>query len=556
MVYNRRDFMKSCGLFGGAALLPVSFCCGESKKRPNVVIIFSDEMTPDYLGYYGGNYPTANIDRLAAEGMQLDQAFACAPMCTPSRYGLLTGRYPGRCTHPTFLAENPTDQPCLIGWNTYLHENIQTLPRILSENGYVTGMVGKWHLGDPALDQDEYLAGIDPDVGPNTPGLNSRLQKHQARLQSLVCKQGGFDYARSVTYENNDNFKIKKLAKHNFPWTTKGAVDLLNTFKAREKPFFLYIASTALHGPHHGESLNYDVRNTQGGRVEDVLQYRPDVEKLGEKIKNMSRFESYKTAGLAELDHQIGIVTDKLKELELEENTIVIFMADHGVEPAKASCYQYGVHIPAWIKWPSRIKSGSASNALIQNVDIMPTILDVAGIAPPATTPIDGKSIRPIIEKRKAHVRHHLFVNSGYARSVSDGKYTYLAFRPPDHLVADMKAGRLDYAPNHLAMFKQQHASITAQYYPHYFDQDQLYDLQSDPYERHNLAHEPRYAAVLKRLKAVLAQHLRTFRHPYDLTLIPFMETKRYQELAHHTIDLGTDFIPWWRGRNIEWPPK
>ncbi len=556
MNYSRRRFLKNSGLITAAAWMPLHFRCAAPARKPNVVILFSDEMDLSYLGYGGGNYPTPNFDQLAGAGMHFTNAYASAAMCTPSRYGLLTGQYPGRCTHPKFKAEFPADQPYSIGWNSFLYENIQTLPRLLSKNGYVTGMAGKWHLGDPELEDDEFLANVDADAEINTSELNTGLKKHQERLQKLVSKQGGFDYAKSVIWTNNDDFKVKKLRYHNFPWVTKGAVDLLKKFKKQDKPFFLYVASTACHGPHHGESLDNDMRNTQEGGIEDVLQYSPPVAEIKENIKNLSRFEQYKYAGMAELDHQVGILLNKLKELQLFENTIVIFMADHNVEPGKASCYQKGLHVPAIIKWPNKIKPGSVCDALMQNVDIMPTILDVVGIGFPPGKVIDGKSLLPLIDGKAESVRQYIFADSGYARSVANGKYKYIAFRSPKDVIREMQEGKVKYAPNFLNVFKQQHSHITMEYYPGYFDQDQFYDLETDPYEQNNLAYDPKYGAVLEKMKEVLAKHLKSFDHPFDLNSIPFMETNAYRKLVANTKSIGTEFIPWWKGRKINFPPK
>lgn len=556
MPYSRRKFLQYSGALTATALLPLHLKCGKTDKRPNVVILFSDEMAPDYLGYMGGPYPTPNLDRLARESMRFERAHACAAMCTPSRFGLLTGQQPGRCTHPEFRADFPLEEPYSIAWNSYVHEANETLPRLLSKNGYITGMAGKWHLGVSGLKSKSALSDVDPDTDAiNTPELNEILGRHQRLLQETVQREGGFDYARSVIWTNNDDFRIKKLAYHNFPWVSKGAVDLLKQFKQQEKPFLLYVASTACHGPHHGESLEYDMRNTQEGRVDEVVEYVPDTVTIQEQIKSLSKFEQYKHAGMAELDHHAGIILKTLRELNLEENTMVIFMSDHNVEPGKASCYEKGLHIPMLIRWPSRIEAGSENDALTQNVDILPTVLEAAGIELPATSIIDGVSLMPLFSGSKSAVHNYLFADSGYARSVTDGKYKYIAFRPPKEVIEGMKDGTIEYAPNTLNVFKQAHAQISMQYYPAYFDQDQLYDLESDPYEQNNLARDPQYASVLKSMQSVLEKHLDTFANAYDLEKIAFMETEKYRELAAKTKALGTEFISWWRGRELDFPP-
>jgi arylsulfatase A-like enzyme len=438
-----------------------------------------------------------------------------------------------------------------------VHEGNETLPRLLSRNGYVTGMAGKWHLGKLQLDEESEIAEVDPQTDAiNTPELNAILKKHQQHLQKLVQRDAGFDHARSVIWTNNDDFHIKKLTHHNFPWVSKGAVDLLKQFKEQDKPFFLYVASTACHGPHHGESLEYDMRNTQEGRVDEVVEYLPDTEKIKEQIKDLNRFEQYKHAGMAELDHHAGIILKTLKELDLEENTIVVFMSDHNVEPGKASCYEKGLHVPMLMRWPGRVEPGSKSDALVQNVDILPTVLEAAGIDLPAEIRIDGASLIPLVSGGRSQVHDYLFADSGYARSVNDGRYKYSAFGPPQEVIDGMKNGKVEYAPNTMNVFKQAHAQISMQYYPGYFDQDQLYDLEKDPYEQNNLARDPDYASVLETLRSALKQHLATFPNAYDLETIPFMETDKYRELAANTKALGTEFISWWKGRKLDFPPE
>ena len=490
MNYKLRTFLRLIGIIGISMSIFVQVQCTSSPPKPNFIVFFTDEMSPSYLGHEGGSYPTPNLDKLAAEGIRFTNSFSSAAMCTPSRYGVLTGQYPGRCIHPEFKEKYPSDQPYSVAWNSYITKQNQTLPRILSANGYVTGMAGKWHLGDPKFDNDSPLNKIDEEVEINTEDLNAILKEHQQRIQSQVMEQAGFDFAKSVIWTNNDDFRIKKLINHNFPWVTKGAVDLLKQFKEQEKPFFLYVANTAVHGPHHGESLDYDMRNTQEGRVEDLVQYQPPVEEIKNQLKDLNHFEQYKYAGMAEIDFQAGLLIKTLKDLNLDENTMFIFMSDHNVEPGKASCYQQGIHVPTIIKWPAKIQKGTTSAAMMQNVDILPTLLELAGIRLPSDLIIDGKSIVPVLEGKQEKSRDYIFIDSGFARAVTDGKFKYIAFRPPESVVEKMQNKTVKYAPNFLNTFKQAHSQISMEYYPAYFDQDQLYDLEADPYEQKNHAHD------------------------------------------------------------------
>ena len=120
MHLSRREFLQRSGLAATASAMGLWGSCSPSKEAgpPNVVVIFSDELAPEYLSCYGGAIPTPNLDKLAARGVRFTSAYAAAPMCTPSRYGLLTGQLPARCSHPAFLRENPPETSCNIAWNT------------------------------------------------------------------------------------------------------------------------------------------------------------------------------------------------------------------------------------------------------------------------------------------------------------------------------------------------------------------------------------------------------------------------------------------------------
>ncbi len=545
------------GLVVFGAIATVTACrSGEPEPpRPNVVMILSDELAPEFLGAYGGVFPTPNLDRLAADGLRFTRAYSAAPMCTPSRFGLLTGTYPGRSVDPAFLAEYPRGEPYSIAWNTNLTPETVTLPRLLSAAGYVTGMAGKWHLG--RWPEGVPLPAFEEDDDPADPAVQAKLRERQRLVGERIRQEAGFDDVRSASWGNFDGFPVEALRVLNFPWITKGAVDFIKSQAGTADPFFLYVATTAVHGPFHPDEFRHDPRNTLEGRIDEVGAYALDAEAVNETLAEVPEHLRHKYAGMISLDHHVGVVLDTLDEMELAESTLVIFMADHNTEPGKATCYEKGSVVPFLVRWPGRIAADEVTDALAQGVDILPTLVEVAGAALPAG-PTDGVSLLPVWQDPGAAVRDHVYLESGYARAITDGTHKYIAVRYPEAVIAGLEEGRTEYAPNHLDTHKQAHSQIAIEHYPGYFDPDQLYDLRTDPYEQTNLAAGPAHEETLAALQDRLRGQLATFEHPYDMAAIPFLHSEEYRAMAEKTRSVGTDYIEWLprdHGR-IVWPPE
>jgi len=550
MVTTRRQFLKTTTT-AAALATPFLMDCSRSKP-PNIVLFFSDELSPDFLSCYGGNISTPNIDKLAFKGMLFTHAYTTAPMCTPSRYSLLSGRYAGRCKHPTFMRNFPTDVPYSIAWNTYLDPSVPTIARRLSTHGYFTGAVGKWHVGE--FPKDLAVPQLDPDADPTDPQVDRELRRHQNVIAAQVKKDAGFDEAINISWDNFDAFPVKALRYHNFPWINQGCVKFLEKAAERREPFFLYAATTAVHGPAHHDMFNHDLSYTPGGFDSDVLNYMPSPE-IKSELKKHPSWMSHKLAGMACLDHHVGLVMESLEKLDLMDNTIVIFLADHNVEPGKATVYEKGNRIPMIIRRPGHTVAGSRCDALVQSIDIFPSLLEAAGIR--YDNDLDGKSMLPLWQNPDDKIHKTLYLESGFTRAITDGRYKYIAFRPPKRTVEEMKSGETQFAPNHLNIFKQAHSQIALESYPHYFDIDQLYDLETDPYELHNLVRNPKYNEILKELQQALSKKLETFKHPFDLECDDFLNSDKYRKLAANTRAIGTDYISWLPRDHgeIVWPP-
>ncbi len=537
-------------------LLLLAGCATEPppERPPNFILMFTDELQFSDLGCYGGAIPTPHFDQLAEEGMLFTRAYTPASMCTPSRFAVLTGQYPGRCRSASFLKSNPVIEPYSIAWNTWLTPGFETLPRILSRNGYFTGMAGKWHVGQ--VPEGVELPVLEAEADPADPQVQERLAARQRLYEELVREYGGFDYAAGVVWANYDNHPVEALRFHNFPWMSKGALDFLEAAAQDDRPFFLYFTPTAIHGPNHVEDLEKDVTLTPEGRVAEVLNYQLDRQRLQEVMTNLPVGVRHRYTGMAQIDYQLGLLRDKLDSLNLADNTVIIFMSDHNIEPGKATSFEKGIHVPMIAYWPGKT-DGRQSAALVENVDVLPTLLEAAGIEPEGTIPRDGLSFLPVLNDPASSLRTHIYAENGYTRAVSDGRYKYIALRYPARLVEAMESGELNYVPSYVGPWPQAHSAIAMQAFPAYFEQDQLYDLQADPYELNNLAGDDAYTDILSTLRDTLDRHLQSFNHPFPLAPIPFLESERYRELqaVNRSFDLYS--IPWLSRDHggIKWPP-
>jgi len=523
--------------------------------KPNFVVIYSDELQFDDLSCYGGKIPTPHLDQLAAEGMRFDKAYTTSSMCTPSRFALMTGTYPGRCKHPSFLDENPTNEPYSIAWNTWLQVETPTIPKLLRQHGYVTGMSGKWHIGE--MPDSVQLPTFNRDDSLEDPGVDEKLKQQQRIYSEWVRKLGGFDVANSVVWGNYDGHRIRALHFHNFPWMTKGALYFLDEHAGKDQPFFLYLTPTAIHGPNHVQDLNKDCRFTPEGRMEEVLQYAVDTDSIKSMIEQSSSGSGHRFAGMAQIEHQLHLVREKLKEKGAADNTVIIFMADHNIEPGKATSFEKGIHVPMIVYAPD-LTNGATSDALVQNIDIFPTLLEMAGIEMPDNVSLDGISFNSILSNPEADTREYIYAENGYTRAISSGSLKYIALRYPESLVEAMATGKIDYVPSYVKAWPQAHSAIAMHAFPHYFDQDQLYNLESDPYEVSNLVDDTDLASSKNELREALKNYLATFDHPYSLDQIPFMESVEYRKLAGKDLAWDLSNIPWLRRDHgpIVWPPK
>jgi uncharacterized sulfatase len=356
----------------------------EARARPNLVVILFDDLGWGDLGVYGSSaIATPRIDRLAAEGVRLTEYYAPAPYCTPSRAGLLTGRYPPRTglVQVTFPHGSPFDRLMRIGHlPTGMPEDEILLPEVLRAAGYATGMVGKWHLGghSPSLPNDlgfdRYFGLLfSNDMAPVPLWRDREIVEHHPVDQSTLTERYT-DEAIAFLEENHDH------------------------------SFFLYLAHTFPHIPlfpsaaHRGES--------EAGTYGDVVE---------------------------DLDRSMGRLLDALARLGLEDDTLVVVTSDNGpwfqgspgsVRGRKNESFEGGPRVPFIARWPGRIPAGGVIDEIVNGIDVLPTVLGLTGIAPPRDRVIDGRDVWAVLAEGAPSPHQALyFYRGGRLEAVRVGRH-------------------------------------------------------------------------------------------------------------------------------------
>jgi arylsulfatase A len=409
--------------------------------RPNIVVVLADDMGyGDLSGYGHPSNNTPRLDRMAAEGIRLTTVYA-APACTPSRAGLMTGRYPRRSGLNAVLMPASTNG---------MPASEVTLAELLKAAGYHTAMVGKWHLGHlPGFFPTEH--GFDEYFGliysndMIRPWVDTDAQR---RL---------FRGTRELPGDVDMNTLTRRYADE--------AIHIIDT--PRNQPLFLYLAYTMPHVPI-GASPAFAGRSA-GGRYGDTIE---------------------------ELDAETGRVLDALRARGLDRNTLVIFTSDNGpwaemparmlgtdtvrqtdagsagpFRGSKGSTWEGGVRVPMIARWPGRIPAGSHSTELAATMDVYATVAAAAGVAIPADRPMDTRNLWPLMTGRGPSARSdYIYFNDGRLEGVRDARWKLRA-----------AAG----------------ADGTAVY--------QLFDMVNDPYERFDVAasHADIVAAMRTRLRVI-----------------------------------------------------
>ena len=421
-------------------LLSAPFASG----KPNFLMIYTDDQGYGDVSTYGkSDVSTPNIDRIAKEGMLFTQMRANCTVCSPSRAALLTGRYADRAGVPGVIRTDPKSS-----WG-YLDPTIPTLADKLSEGGYHTALIGKWHLGleSPNLPNERGFDHFHGFIGD----MMDSYYNH---------RRGGKNFMRL----NSETIDPKGHATEIF---SEWACDYLRERKGAEKPFFLFLAYNAPHFP-----------------IEPPKEW---LEKVKARSPGLDGKRARNVAFVEHLDHSIGTVLAALRETGQEENTVVVFTADNGGSiphgqdntpwrGGKQDHYDGGLKVPFAVRWPEKIKPGTRSGYQGLVFDLHPTFLQLAGMEP--SPDLDAVSLLPILRGEDAERPGDLY----FVRR-EGGKYAGKAY----HAVIRDGWKLMQNDP---------------------FSPLELYHLSEDPKEQHNLAEKEK--AKVAELKALMEKHIAT----------------------------------------------
>ena len=367
---------------------------------PNIVFILADDLGYADVSCYGRrDFDTPSIDRIAAEGLRFEQAYANSAVCTASRVALMTGRYQYRL--PIGLEEPLRSvSERAIG----LPPEHPVLPSLLRGAGYQTALIGKWHLGRP------------PAFGPLRSGYDRFFGFHGGVLDYFTHKFGPPQSDTEDLWEDD-----RRISQPGYLTDVLGdrALATIAEFAQLDRPFLLSLHFNAPHWPWEA----------------------PDDEAESQRLKSLFHFDggtqhTYQRM-VQQMDLQIGRVLRALEDGGVAENTIVIFTSDNGGERfsdtwpftgKKTELLEGGLRIPAVIRWPARIPAGSVSQQVMIHMDWIPTLLAAAGAAPDPSFPSDGIDLMPCLTAAAAPAPRALFWRYKYMgqQAARDGDWKYL----------------------------------------------------------------------------------------------------------------------------------
>ncbi len=529
-----------------AAAVGLAMATAQATQRPNVLVYVADDFDFNEVGFVDPlRYPnwqsaraaglmeekksnygefttrplTPHIDQLAKDGIVFDQFRITSPMCVPSRYALLTGQLPSRGTHWSIAAQQRHEGQRAPGPGLYLGDGQWQLAQAFRAAGYSTGLVGKWHLANwherpgkmktPFADHNRKTirlgAAEDAEVA-------AEIRTSYEAGQRFLRENQGFDSVEALYIGNANELGLPaELWEHSdtsLEWITSHALRFLEA--NRDKPFFLWVAPNAPHGMAGQNFMKNSPRDTAAGRLAKDPEGMPGRDSLKKRISE-SRTDPATTVSTW-IDDSLGALLNQLEELNLAENTIVVFTSDHQ-SYGKWTCYE-GSRVPFILRWKGKSGPPRVVKDQVSALDLAPTLLDLCGIPKPAAgqAVLDGRSFAPLITDASASLEPApVFLEFGYGRAIVDGNWKYIALRfPPAIQKRRDETGKM---PRYQGEFGN--SERESQGFPHYGAADQLYNLREDMFEQKNLADDPAHRAKLEELRSKLKVKLQEIGLPF-----------------------------------------
>lgn len=527
---TRRNLLQGAAAAAGVALTPGALSgatralaqAPKPASRPNIVLLYVDDLDFDEIGFFDGKpHPpgagkegkqlTPHMDSLAKNGAVFSNFYITSPVCTPSRYSLLTGRFAERS--PGLLEQAPPGTLANIGFNTPIMAGESNIAKELKKLGYTTGVTGKWHNFPRSVGLSDTVRNFPADADPRAPQVAAWFRARYEKAVAHLREGYGWDEVKNINIGNTEMVNPTALAGQNMEWHTQAALEFIDSNQA--KPFFLYFGIPVPHG-HYRPLARLNPLATAAGLIDEAPQVQPTREEVARRVRE---------AGLAPgkemgawLDDSIGAILKKLDALGLRENTLIVFVSDHQSR-AKNNVYE-GAHVPALMNWPAQIRPGTQVGALSCNNDIAATLIEAAGGKAPPEMAQDGRSLLQWLRGQKpAAWREALLLEIGYSRAAVTPDWKYVINRAPETLLAQIRAEagtpvRLE-KDKSLGWngLRRQHFGAELEF-PAYFETDQLYHLKIDPLEKTNLVANPVHAAKLGEMKAKLQRLMEPLPHP------------------------------------------
>jgi len=388
------------------ALSVIFISCSSEKsaRNPNIILILADDLGYGDLSCYGQNkFETPNIDQLAAKGIKFTQHYAGSTVCAPSRCSLMTGLHTGHAQIRGNKAVKPEGQ-------APMRAGTVTISTLLRQAGYVTGMFGKWGLGSPGSDSDPALF-FDEFYGYN-------------------CQSEAHNYYPNHLWHNKDKV-ILDGKSYSYDLIMQAALDFIRTNIGR--PFFCYMPVTIPHASMHAPKELHDNYRLLYPQFESIIGRYAGAD----VVNPIAAF----AAMVEHLDDSVNQIMRLIKNLGIEEQTIVMFTSDNGphregghdpdfwnsngiLRGIKRDLYEGGIRVPLIVRWPNKIKPGSTSEHISAFWDMLPTICDIAGIGKPDN--IDGISMLPTFlgeYQQKHDFLYWEFTEQGGKQAIRKGNF-------------------------------------------------------------------------------------------------------------------------------------